>query len=530
MDSSMTDVFCYLMSSRVQDLCGRILASLERQETRSVSMMAVAVRNRHYVLLYNPDWLAKAHYDDVVATVRHEAYHIILEHIPRHLESEAVVQSSGDPREVQLFHTVSPFAADLAVNSLLVEASGNEYMREHRKEWVLPGLDPFKGVPGKMSFEWYVLSLTNTLRKNQDSAKKFQNTLQQILDQAGFGSDDANNSEMFRDPRDAQNEEGEKQSDGGGTGSEDGEEETDKEGPPSSGKQKKCDDANSGEDGSGEGEGDADEDGDEDTAGEGDDEKDADEKHQGHGFDLLKNHRDWNDQSLEEPPESKNNLADELRYEAKAIIKHAVEEHEKGRGTIPTGLQEIIEKLLKEPQVPWTRIFRNIVASAKRTRRRRSLGRPRRRHIAIPEFIPFPGKKKDYSYHIAFCIDTSGSMGSKELEMGLNELEGMRKLDKDMTVTVIEADAAVERVYELGSSNDPVEYDVRGRGGTSFDPALLHAQKLNPAPDAVFYFTDGYAPAPQKESRVPCMFAWIITPTGKVPDEWGMHIQTRPYD
>ena len=84
-------------------------------------------------------------------------------------------------------------------------------------------------------------------------------------------------------------------------------------------------------------------------------------------------------------------------------------------------------------------------------------------------------------------------------------------------------------MYELGSDKE-VKYDVRGRGGTSFDPALKFAQELLPRPDAVFYFTDGGAPAPQKENRVPCLFAWIITPTGHAPDQWGIAIHTKKFD
>jgi predicted metal-dependent peptidase len=512
-DSSMTDVLCYLMSSRVQDLCGRILSALERRESKKIPMMAIAVRNRHYVLLYNPDWIAKAHYDDVVMTVRHEAYHIIFEHIPRHIEAEANIQGMGDLREMHMFHTVSPFASDLAANSLLIDASGSEYMREHRNEWVLPGFDKFKSLLPKEAFEWYVRKLTDLMRKHPD--KEVPQTMTQMLQEAGFGEGKNDNGDMFTSLRDEDQAEDSPSGEGGSSKGEDSSEE---QGEPSGGSGGEPNEDNEDESNGG---------------GSGDSEPDEEEKENdlpsGQGIELLKNHRGWSDEDLEESPDSKVNLADELRYQGKAVVKHAVEEHQKSQGTMPSHLEEAIAKLLKEPQVPWTRIFRNIAAGAKRTRRKRSIGRPRRRHIGIPDLIPFPGKKKDYSYHIAFCIDTSGSMGSPELEMGLNELEGMRKLDKDMTVTVIECDAAVERTYELGSEHDAIKYSVTGRGGTSFDPALLHAQQLVPRPDAVFYFTDGFASAPSKESRVPCLFAWIITPSGKIPDEWGIAIRTKPY-
>jgi predicted metal-dependent peptidase len=520
LDSSITDFFCYQISGRVGDLCSRILGSLELRESGQVPMMGVTVRDRHYVLMYNPDWIAKADYEDVAVTVKHEAYHILFGHIPRHLELEA--RFRDNPEHVRLIHKVSPLASDMAVNSLLIEEKDEEYMRAHRKEWVLPGQGEFDKLAKKMSYEWYVGKLIEMMKKNPETEQQ----VTKLLILVGFDKENAN-SEMFQSEK--KDEKGE-----GGEGKEagDGDEEDEEEEEDGS-------DEESDEEGEGEGDGDGgagaggdsesegDSEGGDDTEGEGGVGGDGKEK-LGLGIQLLINHHDWNDINFEQSDEKKVNLADELTYQAKTLVKQAVAAHMKACGTMPGALQEVIKKMLKEPQVPWERVFHNIVASGQRTRRKRSLGRPRRRHIAVPELMLFPGKKKDYTYHVAFLIDTSASMSSTELEMALSELEGMRKVDKDMTVTVVEADAAVERVYELGSGKE-VKYDMCGRGGTSFDPALKYAQELLPRPDAVFYFTDGYAPAPRKENRVPCLFSWIITPNGKVPDEWGMAIHTKPY-
>jgi hypothetical protein len=217
-------------------------------------------------------------------------------------------------------------------------------------------------------------------------------------------------------------------------------------------------------------------------------------------------------------------LADELEHQGQRIIKQAVDDHKKSRGTIPGHLQQYIDDLLRQAKIPWTTILRNKVINTQRYKKYRSVGRPRRRHIGIPRLMKFPGYSKERRFTVAFCIDTSGSMGEEELRLGLSELQGLQKADKDIKIHIIECDTAVGRVYEVGP-NDEIKREVTGRGGTTFDPAVIKAKELNP--DIVFYFTDGYAPALQVENRVSCPFLWVITPGGCIPDpDYGLVICT----
>lgn len=217
-------------------------------------------------------------------------------------------------------------------------------------------------------------------------------------------------------------------------------------------------------------------------------------------------------------------LADELNHQGQRVIRQAVEDQKKSRGTLPGHLQQYIEDLLAEARIPWTSILRNKVINTQRYKKYRSISRPRRRHLGIPRLMKFPGHSKERKFTVAFCIDTSGSMGNDELSMALGELQNLQKADKDIRIHVIECDTAVGRVYEIGP-NDEVQREVTGRGGTTFDPAVLKAKELGP--DICFYFTDGYAPALQVESRLSCPFVWVITPGGCIPDpDYGTVITT----
>jgi predicted metal-dependent peptidase len=494
-DASLNDFFCYMVSGRGNNFYARILAALETHETRAFPAMAVTARDRHFVLLYNPDWIKAATFEEVVAVTEHECLHLVLEHLARHLEMEA--RFEGNDEMQAKMRVVEPFAADLAVNTLLFDSSA--YVKEHASEWVMPKHGHFADIPHGESYEWYVQRLARDVKVRRIPLS----ALAALLDKAR-GNSPSGGGSMFEDsPKQRAPESDEKKGQGAG------DEESDEK----------------------KGQGAGDEESDE-KKGQGAGDEESDEKKDdelGLGEKLLANHADWdNTENKDAASDDKMSLADELGYQVRNIVQKAVDDHKKSRGTFPAGLVELINKLLKKPQVPWTTLLRNMVVRTQRYRWRRSCARLSRRRMGMPQLLPLPGKKKDRKFTVAFMDDTSGSMGQREREMALNELAGLQKADKDIKIHVIQADAAVELEYVLGE-NTQIQYKSVGRGGTNFDAAMLRAQELDP--DIAFYFTDGYAPAPQKESRLACPFVWIITPNGKVPDEsYGRAIKTRPYE
>lgn len=226
--------------------------------------------------------------------------------------------------------------------------------------------------------------------------------------------------------------------------------------------------------------------------------------------------------------EEKQGLADELKHKIQNAVKIAMEEHTKSRGTLPGFLQELIGKLLTPPKIPWIRVLRDHVITTRRWKWRRSFRRASRRTVGLAiecpnNYLALPSKSRERTFTVVFCLDTSGSMNSNELEVALNELEHLRKADSDIQVTIIESDAGIGKEYQI-SARQPVEWSLSGRGGTSFDPALARARELKP--DLVIYYTDGEAPAPALHNRVPCPMIWLLTPNAKTPDpDWGHVIE-----
>lgn len=451
----MSQALCYLVSGKGNNFYARVITALQIRESKAIPYMAVALEGRYIVLLYNEGWIEKADFDEVVAVTEHEALHVVLEHIPRKLQLAATFQKDEEKKR---FILVTPFAEDMADNCLL--SKSNEWVRtgDNAKHWVWPEDKPFE-LPRDKTYEWYVRQL---MEKDEES--------EQSGEAKAEGKDDGGDGGELHDflEKNSPNAEGGK-------------------------------------------------------------------------FKMLVNHKDWEKFMQGLSDEEKEGLANELKLKIQGVVKKAVDDHHKARGTLPAFLQELIDRLLEPPKVPWTQILRDKVINTKRWKWRRSISRPNRRKVGVTEELkakqasgeedvlaflrsisppsPFPGRSKDRSFTCAFCIDTSGSMGERELQIALSELQHLQKADKDIEITIIEADVSIGKEYTVGPTTE-LNYQLTGRGGTDFNYALKRARELKP--DICFYYTDGYAPAPELENRVACPMVWLISPNGTIPDEnWG---------
>lgn len=230
----------------------------------------------------------------------------------------------------------------------------------------------------------------------------------------------------------------------------------------------------------------------------------------------------WNETCASLSDEERESLASELDRQTRALVKKVVHDYQKSCGRLPAHLQSVIEVVLEPPKIPWTRLLRAVVTTTKKCKWRRSTARPNRRYVGTPRLFDFPGAVEDRVFHVVFAVDTSGSMGDPELAAGFNELQHLQKADPDIRITVIEADAQVQKVYEIGA-RDVVDPKFHGRGGTDFNPALIEAKRHKP--DIMFYYTDGFAPRPRVANRVKCPFFWLLTKDSTEPDpDWGRRL------
>jgi predicted metal-dependent peptidase len=215
-----------------------------------------------------------------------------------------------------------------------------------------------------------------------------------------------------------------------------------------------------------------------------------------------------------------DNTADKLDQQTKQLVQQVEEKLNnmgqslKTQGNMPSEASEFIESLNRPPKVKWTRILREAFAKAKSRRREKNPTRPARRPP-----IKVPGGEK-YNFYkgdlvrknqttVLLVVDTSGSMGAKELRCV--EAEAKYMTNNGATVMIMQVDASV--------AHDPVEFkafsklnNFFGRGGTSFIPAFEAAENMRPWPSMMVYFTDGYGTAPANPPSFPVL--WLLTSTG----------------
>lgn len=247
-------------------------------------------------------------------------------------------------------------------------------------------------------------------------------------------------------------------------------------------------------------------------------EADGKEKENGKGDKLL--------------PEEMQGLADKLRQEAKNVVGRAAKEHQKSRGIFSGYLKEILDNLLVNPKIPWPKLLRDMVSRTRQSKPSKGMRRPNRRLHGTPNILPWPGRSLDQKFTIGYALDTSGSMSEEDLRKGVEELMNIVTTEQDVTMHVLYADADIQTSYKVESIND-IDFTIKGRGGTDFNPVFQRVREMlvtDYAPDILVYCTDGYAPEPDVDNRVPIPVIWLITPNGRVPSpNYGHHITMEPY-
>jgi predicted metal-dependent peptidase len=135
------------------------LSPLLRVETTKFPAMAVGAVERRFALYYNPEWVNDSEFEFVVGVIEHEALHLVLEHLSRSLR----FRSALDGEDLKLFsETIDQYAADMAVNSLLVKA--NQWMLDNKFETMV--MPDHYDLPRDKSYEWYVRRLMERAEKD----------------------------------------------------------------------------------------------------------------------------------------------------------------------------------------------------------------------------------------------------------------------------------------------------------------------------------------------------------------------------
>lgn len=172
---------------------------------------------------------------------------------------------------------------------------------------------------------------------------------------------------------------------------------------------------------------------------------------------------------------NKNRSSEEIETDTRGFVQYVYDNMSaKHRGNIPGNILEKIEILLQPPKLDWKKIFKRFIGTIPEGKRRT----PYRLNRRQPTNPMVRGTLKDKVVDVIVAIDTSGSMTKEELTWAFNEIKGMLK-GRRSTITVIECDSEINRIYDIKDKELKSIKEISGRGGTSFTPVIKYINDRN---------------------------------------------------
>ena len=215
-------------------------------------------------------------------------------------------------------------------------------------------------------------------------------------------------------------------------------------------------------------------------------------------------------------------LSRKIEQHIQNIVKESVKSFNTDRGTLPSHVQELIKQALAPPKAPYYQIIRKLIRASRLSRFKRSPTKVNRKRgyvfllendECVLQISPFPGKTRDRTFFIVVLLDTSGSMNVDDVLEGLSGVKNIIEKDRHCYTVVLEVDATVEKEYEVKKVRD-IQFNIKGRGGTTLFPGLQRARELQC--DVCLAFTDGYCENINSIHRklLPKKLIWVINKGG----------------
>jgi predicted metal-dependent peptidase len=194
-------------------------------------------------------------------------------------------------------------------------------------------------------------------------------------------------------------------------------------------------------------------------------------------------HGTWDD--FDDLPEADKKL---MQKQIEHQLKESAEQTIKKCGNIPGELKDLIDRLLHiEPaKFDWKAYLRRFIGNSSIVYTKKLRRKYNKRYAANP------GLKIKFKNHICVGVDTSGSVNNDELREFFSELTHMHKTGHK--ITVVQCDTQINNIKEFNPKKD---WEIHGRGGTSFQPVIDHYNEKKGQYTALIYLTDGEAYSPE---------------------------------
>jgi predicted metal-dependent peptidase len=142
-------------------------------------------------------------------------------------------------------------------------------------------------------------------------------------------------------------------------------------------------------------------------------------------------------------------------------------------------------KEARESKQDWRAILREFIAATVPSDYR--WNPPNRRFVALGLYLP--SVHREGVGKIVIGVDTSGSIGARELQQFAGEISAISDQAQPELIHVVYCDAKVSASQEFGPS-EPIVLEPKGGGGTNFRPVFEWVEKNNVLPACLIYLTD----------------------------------------
>lgn len=216
-------------------------------------------------------------------------------------------------------------------------------------------------------------------------------------------------------------------------------------------------------------------------------------------------------------PDPKTEHVETLRSDWEVATLQAAQAA-KAMGKLPAGLQQLIDDI-RHPKVDWKPLLRRFMQRC--LSNGYSWVRPHKRYIGVGLYLPTRQSRK--MPPIVVATDSSGSCWDPRTQsVFASELAAIIRECKPEKVYAPYCDAKVHEPVRVFEPGQPLTFDVRGGGGTSFVPVFdwIEREQINPA--CLIYQTDLMGQFPSAAPRYPVLWASTMrgydVPFGEVID------------
>jgi predicted metal-dependent peptidase len=209
---------------------------------------------------------------------------------------------------------------------------------------------------------------------------------------------------------------------------------------------------------------------------------------------------------------------DKLRQEMKENIINAAKAAKNAGHSLPGEVARMVDDI-EQPKMPWRELIQANLTSTIKTDY--SFMRPSRRSWHMDAIMP--GQTPGEEVEVTIAIDTSGSIGTRELKIFLGEIQGIMDSFAGYKIRVFSWDTGVSAEQEFTSENleSITEYVPGGGGGTDPNCIFDYLKEQGVVPNRLIVFTDGYFFGGHGD-RDYCDTTWVIFGNPSFKEEFGV--------